>query len=92
MKKRVDRKNIQILFNRIAGHYDFLNTFLSFGFEKRWRIQFAEMSVNGSERAILDVGVGTGKTLNALREKNPEAVIVGCDFSEKMLGKAQKKF
>jgi len=44
-----------------------------------------------SPRFILDVCCGTGSVTQALARKNPDALLVGYDFSRGMLRKAQEK-
>ena len=59
------------LFNKIAKHYDSLNTFFSFGMDKLWRKQLAEQ-IRGSQ-LVLDIATGTGEvaieTIKKLEEK-----------------------
>ena len=86
-----DRKTIQFLFNSISPKYDFLNSFLSFGLHHYWRRRTVKSAVTGLERSILDVGVGTGKSLAAFLNKHPFEQAVGCDFSERMLEKAKER-
>ena len=42
-------------------------------------------------RRIADIGCGTGGLLQRLRREAPDAVVVGVDFSEGMLGQAAKR-
>ncbi|MBI4395009.1 MAG: ubiquinone/menaquinone biosynthesis methyltransferase [Candidatus Omnitrophica bacterium] len=89
-----DRKTIRSLFNAISPKYDFLNTFLSFGLHFYWRRKLVQ-KVTGwqlsSERSILDLGAGTGKSLAAFISAYKFERVVGCDFSESMLREAKKR-
>ena len=48
-------------------------------------------TLTGLENEILDLGVGTGKSLAAFLGAHPFKLAVGCDFSEPMLQKAKKR-
>ena len=48
-------------------------------------------SLDGLERSILDLGAGTGKSLAAFLRLHQFERVVGCDFSEGMLGKAKER-
>lgn len=87
-----DRKTIRSLFNAISQKYDFLNSFLSLGLHHYWRYRTVRVALSGSERSILDLGVGTGKSLATFLKHHPFTETVGCDFSDAMLEKARKRF
>lgn len=80
-----ERKKIQSFFNGISKKYDFLNSFLSLGLDHKWRNRLVEAALTGSERSILDLGVGTGRSLGAFLSAHYFERAVGCDFSESML-------
>jgi demethylmenaquinone methyltransferase/2-methoxy-6-polyprenyl-1,4-benzoquinol methylase len=82
---RPDRKTIQTFFNGISKKYDFLNSFLSLGLDQEWRNELVKAALTGSERSILDLGAGTGKSLAAFLSAHYFERAVGCDFSESML-------
>lgn len=86
-----DAKTIQSLFNAIPERYDFLNSFLSFSLDKFWRRRQAELAIEGWENSILDIGVGTGKSLETFQAVRSFSRAVGCDFSEGMLRVARQK-
>ena len=87
-----DRKTIQSLFDAISAKYDFLNSFLSFGLHHYWRQRIVRNTITGLERTILDLGVGTGKSLAAFIQAHRFERVVGCDFSKNMLQKAKARF
>lgn len=83
------------MFSGIAARYDFLNHFLSFGQDYRWRknaITLVRTHLEGkAEPAILDVACGTGDlSFEALRQI-PDARITGIDLAKPMLDIFQKK-
>lgn len=84
-----DGKTIRRLFDAITDKYDFLNSFLSFGLDRYWRSQLAKAAVLGNEKAVLDLGVGTGASLEAFLKHHSFERAVGCDFSENMLKRAE---
>lgn len=71
-------------YNRIAGFYDSLNR----GSEKRWFSKWKKQFFSPLKGNILEVGVGTGKSINFY---NKDAKVIGIDFSDKMLQKARER-
>lgn len=87
-----DRKTIQSLFNAIPARYDFLNSFFSLGLDSYWRkkmVQTANMA--HKQNRLLDLGVGTGKSLAQFLKAQSFGYSVGCDFSENMLLKSRER-
>lgn len=77
------------LFNKVAKHYDSLNTFLSLGMDRGWRRRLAG-EVRGAAR-ILDVATGTGEVAIETVDTLPDASVTGVDPSREMLELARKK-
>lgn len=77
------------LFNKIAKHYDSLNTFFSFGMDKLWRKKLVEQ-IRGSH-LILDIATGTGEVAIEIVKKLEDAEVIGIDPSAEMLSFARKK-
>ena len=77
------------LFNKIAKHYDSLNTFFSFGMDRVWRKRLADQ-IRGS-KLILDIATGTGEVALETIKKSNDSQIVGIDPSIEMLRLAQNK-
>jgi len=71
------------LFNKIAKHYDSLNTFFSFGMDKLWRKKLADQ-IRGSN-LVLDIATGTGEVAIETVKKL-KASVIGIDPSAQMLG------
>jgi demethylmenaquinone methyltransferase/2-methoxy-6-polyprenyl-1,4-benzoquinol methylase len=78
------------MFNDIAPHYDFLNHFLSFGFDYLWRRRLVSHIAKQKPQHILDVATGTGDLAILLRRKT-KATVTGVDIAEDMLHIARKK-
>ena len=78
------------MFDNIAWRYDFLNHFLSFGIDRRWRKRAIHILSQASPETILDVACGTGDlSIEALKLKPRK--IIGVDISEGMLAKGREK-
>jgi demethylmenaquinone methyltransferase/2-methoxy-6-polyprenyl-1,4-benzoquinol methylase len=78
------------MFNDISGQYDFLNHFLSFGVDYRWRRKFVQQLGKYKPAAILDVATGTGDLAFAMTRLHPQQ-ISGIDIADQMLDVARKK-
>ncbi|MCO5247877.1 MAG: bifunctional demethylmenaquinone methyltransferase/2-methoxy-6-polyprenyl-1,4-benzoquinol methylase UbiE [Chitinophagales bacterium] len=84
------KKEVASMFNNIAGHYDFLNHFLSVGIDKLWRRKVVKIVKSYQPKQILDMATGTGDLAIALTKAQPQK-IVGVDLSEGMLEVGEKK-
>lgn len=78
------KEQVEKMFDKIAPSYDFLNHFLSFGIDKRWRKTAVNMLSQDKPRNILDIATGTADFAIALIRLNPTKV-TGIDISENML-------
>lgn len=86
-----DSKKTQVrkMFDNIANHYDFLNHFLSVGFDFYWRKR-AINQITNNPKNILDVATGTADfAISACRLNEPQ--IIGIDIAENMLEVGRKK-
>lgn len=81
---------VQMMFNKIAKHYDFLNHFLSFGFDFYWRKKVLEILKEHKSKNILDIATGTADMAIKAASLNPEK-ITAVDISEEMIKKGVKK-
>lgn len=80
------------MFDRIAGHYDAMNSVMTAGLHHRWRQRAAARAELGEGDSALDVCCGTGDlALELARQVGPTGSVVGCDFSEQMLELARAK-
>ena len=78
------------MFNNIAGHYDFLNHFLSVGIDILWRRKAISYLKEDQPGRILDVATGTGDFAIEAMSLNPDSVI-GIDLAQNMLDIGKKK-
>lgn len=79
------------LFNKIAGHYDLLNTVFSLGIDRYWRKElYGEIR---DKNLILDIATGTAEVAITISQYNSRIRIVGIDPSIGMLsiGKSKTK-
>lgn len=80
---------IKDMFNKIANHYDFLNTLISFGLHKIIKTQCIKLLNIKNDDKVLDLCCGTGDLTRII--KNYTSEVTGIDFSENMLKIAKKK-
>jgi demethylmenaquinone methyltransferase/2-methoxy-6-polyprenyl-1,4-benzoquinol methylase len=89
-RQTYEQTYVRSLFNRIAPHYDFLNHFLSLGFDIRWRRKAVSLLRGYEPQTILDVATGTADlALEAC--KPPVQKVYGIDLSPTMLEYAKDK-
>ncbi len=79
----------QSLFNKVAEHYDLLNTLLSFGTDKSWRRRLAEEI--RSSKIVLDIATGTAEVAIEVVKRWNGCFAIGIDPSKQMLDLAQAK-
>jgi demethylmenaquinone methyltransferase/2-methoxy-6-polyprenyl-1,4-benzoquinol methylase len=89
------KQYVRSMFSNIAGRYDFLNHFLSFGLDYRWRrkaIDIVRTHLSKIEQpAILDIACGTGDLAFETLKQIPNASIMGIDLAKPMLDIFWKK-
>jgi demethylmenaquinone methyltransferase / 2-methoxy-6-polyprenyl-1,4-benzoquinol methylase len=80
------------MFDRIAGVYDRMNAVMTAGLHHHWRARAADLASVGPGARVLDVATGTGDlALELARRVGPGGLVIGADFSEKMLELARAK-
>lgn len=84
------KEQVRVMFDNIAGKYDFLNHFLSAGIDVLWRKKLVEMLMKSNPEHILDVATGTADLAIELAKKT-KASITGVDISQGMLDIGQQK-
>ena len=74
------------MFNAISTRYDFLNHFLSFGLDRKWRRKLAKFLPSQPQQRVLDLATGTADTLLSFFKYNCNVnSAVGIDLADKML-------
>ena len=85
-----NKKNqVKQMFNKIAGKYDFLNRFLTFGIDNIWR-KIAVKKIQNNPKNILDIATGTAD-LAIISAQITNAQITGIDISDQMLEIGKQK-
>jgi demethylmenaquinone methyltransferase/2-methoxy-6-polyprenyl-1,4-benzoquinol methylase len=85
-------EQVNRMFDRVAGHYDLLNSVMTAGLHHRWRERAADRAAVAPGDSVLDVCCGTGDlTLELASRVAPGGRVIGCDFSEPMLDLAREK-
>src|SRR6202000_1847232 len=80
------------MFDRVAGHYDTLNSVMTAGLHHRWREGAAGAHGLGPGEWARDFACGPGALPFELAGRvAPEGRVVGCDFPEPMLDLAREK-
>ncbi|MBI4970318.1 MAG: ubiquinone/menaquinone biosynthesis methyltransferase [Candidatus Omnitrophica bacterium] len=85
------QQEIRSIFDRIAGKYDFLNSFLSFRQDKSWREKAVRKSLTRKEKSILDIGTGSGVFLEEFLNQHSFERAIGIDISPEMLTLARRR-
>lgn len=89
--KEEKKTTVESMFDAIAWRYDFLNHFLSFGTDYRWRKKAIRIIAKHQvHQKILDVATGTGDLAIEALKIGP-GKITGIDISEKMLETGRRK-
>ncbi len=84
-------EQIRSLFDRVALRYDLANHVLSCGVDYYWRRRAVSVCSVGPGEEMLDMCCGTGDLTFTYARSEPEAKIVGCDFSGEMVEVARAK-
>src|SRR5690348_13036358 len=80
------------MFDRIAGLYDRMNSVMTAGLHHQWRRRAADLAAVVPGDHVLDLATGTGDLAFELaRRVGPSGLVVGADFSERMLAVAREK-
>ncbi len=89
-EKAGKKEQVADMFNSISKKYDFLNHFLSFGIDIKWRKRAIKSLNTLQPGLILDVATGTGDFAIEALKLSPKKV-TGIDISSGMLEVGRKK-
>ncbi|MEX0993102.1 MAG: bifunctional demethylmenaquinone methyltransferase/2-methoxy-6-polyprenyl-1,4-benzoquinol methylase UbiE [Solirubrobacterales bacterium] len=85
-------QQVRTMFDRIAGHYDLMNSVMSAGLHHRWRTRAADLAALRPGQRAVDLCAGTGDLAIELKRRvGAEGEVIGIDFSEPMLELARHK-
>ena len=77
--------DLQLLFSRIARHYNVTNRLMTWGQDARWRHEVLDKASLPIGGRLLDVGAGTGDlSLDGLNW-DKSAIVVGVEFTAEMM-------
>ena len=85
------KEQVTTMFDNIAYRYDFLNSFLSVGIDRRWRKKALQPIRQEKVEITLDLACGTGDFSFTILKMLKPLQVIGVDLSEKMLEIAQSK-
>ncbi|MBU1718095.1 MAG: bifunctional demethylmenaquinone methyltransferase/2-methoxy-6-polyprenyl-1,4-benzoquinol methylase UbiE [Bacteroidetes bacterium] len=88
---RKEQGMIRLMFDKIAYRYDFLNHFLSFGFDHLWRRSVVKQIGDRNAAEVLDIATGTGDLAIRTARKCKNSRVTGIDISPNMLEFGRKK-
>ncbi|MEO5906897.1 MAG: bifunctional demethylmenaquinone methyltransferase/2-methoxy-6-polyprenyl-1,4-benzoquinol methylase UbiE [Saprospiraceae bacterium] len=87
-----DKKaEVEVMFDKISGKYDFLNRLLSLGIDRSWRKKALECLIPYHPKVILDMATGTGDLAFMADKILKPDTIIGVDLSAGMLNIAHKR-
>jgi demethylmenaquinone methyltransferase/2-methoxy-6-polyprenyl-1,4-benzoquinol methylase len=82
---------VREMFARIAPRYDLANRILTGGLDERWRRRAIRLLAAPRGGRVLDCCCGTGDLVFGLLRSDPTLDVVGLDFCEPMLQRAQHR-
>lgn len=77
------------IFNKIAQHYDLLNSLFSLGIDKYWRKSLVDEFDH--PLFIIDVATGTSEVAIETYKKFPHSLVIGLDPAKNMIDIGKKK-
>ena len=86
---RLPADGVRRMFDRIAPVYDVMNRVMTAGLDRHWRQVTVREVVRPGDR-VLDACCGTGD-LAVAAQRAGAGIVVGLDFSERMLERARRK-
>ena len=75
---------VRDVFKNISKNYDFFDSLMSFGMDKRWRRIAVDMMDIHDGMRIMDVGAGSGKTIEEITVRYPNSMIDAIDITQEM--------
>ncbi len=75
---------VRDVFKDISRNYDFFDSLMSFGMDKRWRRMVVDMLDIRHGMRIMDVGAGSGKTIEEIIRRYPDSMVEAVDITQEM--------
>jgi demethylmenaquinone methyltransferase/2-methoxy-6-polyprenyl-1,4-benzoquinol methylase len=82
------------LFTEVAPKYEFLNSLMTAGQDRKWRdalLRAAHAALGEAPLSVLDLACGTGDVARLTASRWPGAQVTATDPNEAMLGEARKR-
>ena len=79
------------MFDRIAPHYEAMNTLMTLGMDRGWRRRAVRASGLRPGGSAVDVACGTGSLTRELARAVPSGAVTGIDISPTMLAEARRR-
>lgn len=82
------------VFNEVAPRYEFLNSLMTAGQDRRWReilLRSSQAALGREPERALDLGTGTGDVPRMMIDRWPNAEVLGTDPNQMMLDEALKR-
>ncbi len=90
--RKVEKKEVWKMFDKIAGRYDLLNRVLSMRQDVAWRKKLLNLLPQKKDLYLLDIATGTAdQIVHLLEETDQIGKAIGIDMSENMLAVGRKK-
>lgn len=83
-------KQVEKMFDKISGNYDFLNRLITFRMDKKWRKNVLNIISKHKPESIIDIATGTGD-MAILFSQTQAKKISAVDISQGMLNIADEK-
>ena len=86
------RRYVHTLFDTIGGSYDTFTRRFSFGMDQTWKRVLVDRVTDTLPKGgtVLDLATGTGDLSAAIRDRRPDATVLGADLSLGMLHHARR--
>jgi ubiquinone/menaquinone biosynthesis methyltransferase len=83
------RRYVRRLFGTIAGRYDFITRFLSFGRDRGWKVRLVDLARLGPGTRVLDLACGTGDIACEAARRGGD--VIGLDIAPRMIELARAR-
>ncbi len=79
------KKEVEVMFDNVAGNYDFLNRLLSLGIDIGWRKTLIKKMKSFEPSLILDMATGTADLAIMTAKQITTSEVIGIDLSNNMI-------
>ena len=91
-KLSTENRPLHTIFTAVPPRYDLINRIFTLGLDESWRKRAAQICLSSNPKRVLDLCCGTGDLAIWLaRLASPGTRIIGIDYSQPMLSRAEEK-